>query len=158
MAKQVQREGTTAVVVDADLDAVWEVVRDPTRVGEWSHECVGGRWLGDAREARPGARFRGRNRQGLVRWGRRCEVVSVEPHELVWRTVPSRLYPDSTEWALRLTPTDGGTRIEQRFRVVKGTWLEPLYVRLIPAHADRADALRQDLERIRQVATGVGGS
>lgn len=151
--RRVQRRGATAVDVAADLDAVWEVVRDPTRVGEWSHECTGGEWVGGATEARPGARFRGRNAQGLIRWGRVCEVISAEPHELVWRTVPTRRYPDSTVWSLRLAPlAGGGTRIEQTFEVVKGTVLEHVYVRLIPAHTDRTEALRGDLERLGAVA------
>jgi hypothetical protein len=148
----VQKEGSTAVVVDADIDAVWDVVRDPTRVGEWSHECVGGEWIGDVTTARPGARFRGRNKQGLIRWGRLCEVVRAEPFELVWRTVPTRLYPDSTEWALRLTRTDGGTQIEQTFLVVKGSKLEVVYATLLPAHCDRTDALKDDLRRIGALA------
>jgi iron-sulfur cluster repair protein YtfE (RIC family) len=150
--RRVQREGSTAVVVDAGIDEVWDVVRDPTRIGEWSHECVEGRWVGDATEARPGARFRGRNKQGLIRWGRLCEIMRAEPHELVWRTVPTTLYPDSTEWALRLARVDGGTRIEQTFRVVKETKLEPLYATILPAHRDRTDALEQDLNRIGALA------
>lgn len=155
--RRVQHEGATAVVVDADIDAVWEVVQDPTRVGEWSHECVEGEWVGATREARPGARFRGRNRQGLFRWGRLCEVVDADPFEIVWRTVPTRLYPDSTEWAIRLAPEPEGTRIEQTFHVVKGTKLEPLYATFLPAHTDRTDALRQDLRRIGEIArTGAG--
>ncbi|MDH4077066.1 MAG: hemerythrin domain-containing protein [Acidimicrobiia bacterium] len=157
--RRIQPSGAVAVVVPQGIDAVWDVVRDPTRVGEWSHECIDGRWVGGAVEAGPGARFRGRNRQGPFRWGRLCEVVRVEPYELVWRTVPTRLYPDSTEWALRLTPAeeaggDGvvGTRIEQTFRVVKGTWLEPVYATVVPAHRQRATALERDLERIGVVA------
>jgi hypothetical protein len=150
--RRVQHHGSTAVVVGAGIDAVWDVVRDPTRVGEWSHECVDSDWVGDTARARPGARFRGRNKQGLFRWGRLCEVVSAEPYELVWRTVPTWLYPDSTEWALRLAPVDGGTTIEQTFRVVKRTVLEPLYATILPAHRDRTDALRQDLERIGTLA------
>lgn len=159
--RRIQPRGSVAVVVPAAIDAVWEVVRDPTRVGQWSHECVDGRWVGGATEARPGARFRGRNRQGPFRWGRLCEVMRVEPYELVWRTIPTRLYPDSTRWALRLTPADGepgtaGTRIEQTFQVVKGTWLEPIYATVVPAHRQRSAALERDLERIGTVAA-VGG-
>ena len=151
--RRVQHRGRAVVEVDQDIDATWDVVRDPTRVGEWSHECVAGEWVGDATDARPGARFRGRNRQGRMHWGRVCEVVSVAPHDLVWRTVPSALYPDSTEWTIHLEPTDsGGTRIEQRFEVVKGTVLEPLYATLLPAHRDRTEALERDLERIGVVA------
>jgi len=151
--RSIQKQGSTAVIVDAAIDDVWEVVRDPTRVGEWSHECLDGEWVGGATEARPGARFRGRNRQGLLRWGRLCEVMSADDHELVWQTVPTRLYPDSTVWALRLSPVDGGTRIEQTFQVVKGSALEPIYAVLTPAHRDRTEALQRDLERIGAVAT-----
>lgn len=154
--RHLQHRGATAVVVDAGVDAVWDVVRDPIRVGEWSHECVGAKWVGDTAEARPGARFRGRNKQGLIRWGRLCEVASAEPHELVWRTVPTRLYPDSTEWAIRLAAVDGGTRIEQTFEVVKGSMLEPVYATMLPAHCDRIDALTRDLERIGTLAAAQG--
>ncbi len=154
--RRVQHHGSVAVVVPAGIDAVWEVVRDPTRVGQWSHECVDGDWVGGATEARPGARFRGRNKQGPFRWGRLCEVMRIEPYELVWRTVPTRLYPDSTEWALRLTPADGGgaggTRIEQTFEVVKSSWLEPIYATAVPAHRQRSAALERDLERLGAVA------
>ncbi len=153
--RRVQHQGSTSVVITAGIDEVWDVVRDPTRVGEWSHECLDGEWVGDAVEARPGARFRGRNKQGLFRWGRLCEVVSAEPYELVWRTVPTRLYPDSTEWSLRLEPVVGGTRIEQTFELVKGTKLELVYATMLPAHRDRTDALTQDLERIGALAVAA---
>jgi hemerythrin-like domain-containing protein len=152
-SRRLQHEGSTSVVVAADVDAVWAVVRDPTRVGEWSHECVDGVWLGDATAAVPGARFRGRNRQGLARWGRVCEVVRAAPYELVWRTVPTRLYPDSSEWTLRLEPDAGRTRIEQTFHVVKTTKLEPIYATIVPAHRDRTAELAGDLERIGALAS-----
>src|SRR5262245_25411777 len=111
-ARQVQKRGRTSVDVAAAPDAVWDVVADVTRVGEWSHECVGAEWLDGATAAAPRARFRGRNRSGLFRWGRTCEIVTAEPWELTWRTVPTILYPDSTEWTIRLeAAAAGGTRI-----------------------------------------------
>ena len=99
--RRVQLENRVVVTVDADIDDVWNVVRDVTRIGEWSHECLGAEWLG-ATTATPGARFRGRNRAGVFRWGRVCEIVSAEPYELAWRTVPTALYPDSSEWRITL--------------------------------------------------------
>ena len=151
--RRVQSTGHYEVVVDAPLDAVWEVVRDVTRVGEWSHECVTATWLGDATSAVPGARFRGRNRQRIFRWGRVCEIIRAQPHEVVWRTVPTTLFPDSTEWSLRLSEAVDGTRIEQTFRVVRGAKvLEVLYGTILPAHRDRSDALTADLRRIGDVA------
>ena len=151
--RRVQLEGTAAVTVDAGIDEVWDVVRDVTRVGEWSHECVGAVWTGEATSAVPGARFRGRNRAGLVRWGRVCEIVSAEPYELAWRTVPTRLYPDSCEWRIALDQVAGGTRITQHFRALRAPKvLTVLYALVIPGHRDRTAALTQDLERLGAAA------
>ena len=153
--RRVQLENSVAVTVDADIDEVWDVVSDVTRVGEWSHECVGAAWLGDATSATPRARFRGRNRAGIFRWGRVCEIVSAENYELVWRTVPSRLYPDSSEWRIALDSIDGGTTISQQFRVIRAPKvLSVLYALVIPAHRDRTAALKEDLRRLGQVARG----
>jgi hypothetical protein len=152
-SRRVQLENGVAVTVDAHIDDVWEIVRDVTRVGEWSHECVGAAWLGGATAAAPGARFRGRNRAGGFRWGRECEVLSADPYQLTWRTVPTLRYPDSSEWRITLDETDGGTTISQHFRVVRGaTLLAVLYGLLIPAHRDRTAALIDDLHRLGTAA------
>lgn len=152
--RRIQMENSVAVTVDAGIDEVWDVLRDVTRVGEWSHECVGADWLGDATSAVPGARFRGRNRAGIIRWGRVCEIVSAKPHELVWRTVPTALYPDSTEWRISLDEVDDGTRISQRFRVLRAPKvLGVIYAMAIPTHRDRTAALIEDLTRLGTVAT-----
>jgi hypothetical protein len=152
----VQLQNQVAVTVDADIDDVWQVVRDVTRVGEWSHECVGASWVGDASEAVPGARFRGRNRSGMFRWGRECEIVSADPYELVWITVPTARYPDSSEWRIALTEVDGRTRISQQFRVLRAPKvLAVVYALMIPAHRDRTAALVEDLKRLGTVATGT---
>ena len=155
--RRVQLENRVEVTVAAGIDEVWEVVRDVTRVGEWSHECVGAAWLDDARAPVPGARFRGRNRAGVFRWGRVCEIVSADPYELVWITVPTALYPDSSEWRITLTAVDEGTKISQQFRVVRAPKaLAVLYALVIPAHRDRTAALIADLERLGDVAARSG--
>lgn len=150
---RVQPTGRIEVAVQAPPAAVWEVACDVTRVGEWSHECTSAVWLDGATDARPGARFRGRNQSGVFRWGRVCEIVSADPWELTWRTVPSRLYPDTSTWTIRLheTPT-GGTRIEQSFQAVGPRVLLRLYGIVIPAHRDRSAALAADLHRLGAVA------
>ncbi len=155
--RRVQTSGHVEVEVEGPRAAVWEVASDVTRVGEWSHECSSAVWLDGATEARPGARFRGRNHSGVFRWGRVCEVVSADPWELTWRTVPSRLYPDTSTWTLRLHETpNGGTRIEQSFEAAGPKILVRLYGIAIAAHRDRTEALTADLRRLGTVAAGRG--
>jgi len=152
-ARRVQKQGRVEVVVPADHRAVWDVVADVTRVGEWSHECVGAEWVDGATAAVPGARFRGRNRSGLFRWGRVCEITVAEPWELTFRTVPTLRYPDSTEWTIRLHEDEGGTRIEQAFHAVKAPkMLDVVYATAIPNHRDRDAALAEDLRRLGALA------
>ena len=152
--RTIQMSGRCQVTVDSDLDAVWDVVRDIARVGEWSHECVGIAWLDGTTAAIPGARFRGRNKQGIIRWGRVCEIVTIEPYELVWRTVPTALYPDSTEWKIRLHRTGNATEIEQSFSVVHvPKLLAVAYCFLLPAHRERTAALIEDLRRLGDLAS-----
>ena len=157
---QVQKSSRVEVVVDATAPQVWEVISDVTRIGEWSHECCAARWLGGAAGPFPGARFRGSNRAGWARWSRTSEVVvSNPPREFVWRTVPTRLFPDSTEWRIELEPFDGRTRITQSFIVLRAPWLlDRLYARLIPSHQDRDARLAQDLARIGTAARRGAGT
>lgn len=69
--------GTTRI--GASVDTLYALVSDITRMGEWSPENVGGRWLGGATGPVAGARFRGSNRRGWRRWSTRCTVVAAEP-------------------------------------------------------------------------------
>jgi uncharacterized protein YndB with AHSA1/START domain len=154
----VQKCSRVQVQLEATVQQVWEVISDVTRIGEWSHECCSARWLGDAAGPVPGARFRGRNRAGLARWARTCEIVGVDPpRELVWRTVPTLLFPDSTEWRIELEPREGGTQITQSFTVLRAPWLlDRLYAALIPAHQDRDARLADDLVRVGEAARTGG--
>jgi uncharacterized protein YndB with AHSA1/START domain len=148
------RAGSVAVEVDATPEQVWAVLADVTRTGEWSHETRGGEWLDGATEALAGARFRGRNRNGRTKWSRICEVQTAEAPEVIsWRTVPSRLYPDSTRWTYELTPIDGGCRITQRFEVLElNPIMDRLFYALIPAHRDRSAKLEADVRSLGVVA------
>lgn len=156
---QVQKQARVEVYVDAAPSQVWRVVADVTRVGEWSHECRSAEWLGGTDAPSLGARFRGRNRAGVFRWGRTCEIVTLdEPAQIAWRTVPSLLYPDSTLWRVELEPTGaGGTVVRQSFDVLRAPWvLDRLYAFLIPTHQDRDAGLAQDLRRLGEVAAHHG--
>lgn len=154
---RIRHEGTAEATVDASPEQVWALLTDVTRVGEWSHECHEAAWVGDGPAAPVvGARFRGRNRAGLARWGRPCEVTVAEPpRRFVYRT-DGGWAGDCTEWAFDLHPAGSGTRIVQSYRVLAlPRWAETVICLLVPAHTDRRAALTADLERLCAVAGGV---
>ncbi len=63
--------------------AAWALVTDVTRVGEFSPECVGARWIGSFDRPSVGARFDGTNRKTVgaeeLTWVRPCTVVVCDP-------------------------------------------------------------------------------
>src|SRR5262245_9893520 len=63
-ARGVAKSGHAEAMSEAPPGAVWQIVADVTRTGQWSHECRRARWLGPAAAPAPGARFRGSNRSG----------------------------------------------------------------------------------------------
>lgn len=139
------------ILIDRPPEAVWAVVADVTRVGEWSGECRRAEWVAGAVEPAARARFRGHNRRAGLRWTRLNEVIVAEaPRELVWRTLPSGPYPDSVEWRLALSPEGNGTRVAESYRIVHlpkpMEWLISVF---FPPHRDRTRDLQQDLARLR---------
>ena len=123
-------------------------------MGEWSHECRRVEWLDGATTAAPGVRFRGTNKAGLWTWSRVNEMVVVDaPQTFAWRTVPSRRFPDSSEWRIELEPVEGGTRITQSYEVLRApAALAVLYAVLVPAHRGRSSGLTDDLRRLGELA------
>jgi uncharacterized protein YndB with AHSA1/START domain len=152
--RHVARTCRAEVIADAPIESVWRVIGDTARTGEWSHECHRIAWLGGVSTAAPGARFRGHNRSGWRRWNRACEVVTVDPpHQISWRTIPTPLFPNSTDWQFSLEPAGAGTRIVQTFRITKlPRWMDWIIARTTPEHIDRSSALTEDLRTIGAIA------
>ena len=65
--------------VKADPARLYELVSDLPRMGEWSPENTGGKWLGGATAPAVGARFRGTNRSGIAIWATRVTVTAADP-------------------------------------------------------------------------------
>ncbi|MFD5174525.1 hemerythrin domain-containing protein [Nocardia sp. NPDC058379] len=145
--------GRQEVTAAASPAEVWALLTDVTRVGEWSHECRRAEWLGATTTAVEGARFRGHSRNGIMRWSRACTFTTVDPQrELAWIT-HGGIYGDTTEWRFTLEPTDSGTRIVQRYRIISlPVWFDRLIHLTLPAHHDRGPALQTDLVRLAQLA------
>ena len=151
----IRTHGTVSVDVTATPAQVWAVLSDPTRVGEWSNEAVGARWLEGADEAVRGAWFEGRSHAGVFGWRRRCLITAAEPNRrLTWQT-RGGIGHDCTQWSFTLEPSTRGTRITQTFEALAcARWYAAVISRAVPAHNDRADSLTEDLRNLGQLAAG----
>ena len=112
-----------AVDVTAPPDAVWALLADPTRMGEFSPECRRVTWVGDVRDTVVGARFRGVNRRGPSVWATVSSYVDVEPgRRVAWES--RFLGLPVSRWQYAIEPADGGTRVveswwDQRHLVIR---------------------------------------
>lgn len=145
--------------VAAPADAVWRVVSDVRRTGEWSHECRRVDWRDGSDAAVVGARFSGVNVLPGVRWSRLCVITAVEPgRSLTWETIATWRFVDSTRWRIAVEPLPAGTRITQEYQVLRCPgWWEWLVYLVVRPHRDRAAALAADLERLGAVASADAG-
>ena len=142
--------GTARIHVDASPEEVYDLVADVTRMGEWSPETYRAYWLGGADHAQTGARFRGWNRMGPLRWFTDPIIECAERgHELCFTTTlfgRGRL----TTWTFRMHPAPGGgTELEQSWTEVSG-----LLGRLLPSPRKEQlqRGMEQTLERIKAAA------
>lgn len=151
------RSGEVRLHVDAPPEKLWELLADLDRMGEWSPECYKVSWLEGARSpAQVGARFKGRNRWGPVRWSMTCEVKSAEPgREISWSTVQGGR--ELVRWCYQFEPlASGGTEVTESFEV---KWLPPmarLFEDFIMVNRDRQreGAMRATLQRIKDAIEG----
>src|SRR5438552_2915615 len=60
--------GQVSVTIGAPPEVVWRMIADVRRMGEWSPETYRCEWIAPATAPVVGARFRGYNRRGLLRW------------------------------------------------------------------------------------------
>lgn len=130
--------------VAAAPSAVWDIVTDPTRMGEWSPENTGAKWIGGATRATAGAQFRGSNKNGWVRWRTKCTITecvanSVYSFDVVYGPVPI------SRWSYRLEASDGATVVTEEW--TNRTWppLSKLLNRMIGVRS-RAEFSRSSME------------
>jgi uncharacterized protein YndB with AHSA1/START domain len=109
------RQGDDVLVrrtLGAPADAVYALVSDVTRMGEWSPETASCRWVDGARSAEVGARFRGSNRRGPLQWTTTCTVTAADPGRRFAFTVTWAGVPIS-DWGYDLAPAAGGCTVTE---------------------------------------------
>ena len=65
--------------IAASADSLYDLVSDLPRMGEWSNENTGGKWVGKGAAGQVGSRFKGTNRNGRHGWTTTSTVVAANP-------------------------------------------------------------------------------
>ncbi len=100
--------GSATVMIDAPPSAVYELVADIERMGEWSPETFRARWRRGASSAAPGARFRGWNRRGFQVWPTDVIIEKAEPAAELSFVTSFFGFGRFTRWSYRLAATPAG--------------------------------------------------
>lgn len=132
------RTHSDSIVVARPPLAVYELVADVTRMGEYSPVCEECWWdAGDG--PRVGAHFTGRNVLPERTWETRSEVVAADPgREFAWVVGPR-----IARWGYTFTEVDGGTEVVESWELLPEA--DEVYAQrygvdaVADVHADRYD-------------------
>jgi hypothetical protein len=145
---------TVTLHIAATPEHLYGIVSDVTQMGRLSPECTGGRWLGSASGPVVGARFKGTNKRGWVRWSTTNEVVAAEPgREFGFETKQS-----GTRWSYSFERDGDGTLVTEsraawRDRPLTAKVASRLFLGGLDEHEDEMrEGMRATLERLKAVA------
>jgi uncharacterized protein YndB with AHSA1/START domain len=111
------KQGTASIEVAASAEAVYRLIADVARMGDWSPECYRCEWLDGSDAPVPGARFRGHNKLGNFRWQTTAVIISAESGRLfAFTTVHDKTGKHETAWRYDLRPVAGGTLLTESYR------------------------------------------
>jgi hypothetical protein len=142
--------GTESVEIDRDPATVFAAIVDVTRIGEWSPECIGARWIEGATGPAVGAKFAGDNKLELagitvMKWSTTSEVTEY---------VADRVFAFSAEgyttWRYELEPTATGTRVTESYDYTAQPGAQTfVYETLLRRPAAMNKGMRRTLDRIK---------
>lgn len=144
-------EGSASIVVNRPVGEVFDAIADITRMGEWSPECIAGRWVGDVPGPSVGAKFEGDNvaKLGpitLKRWTTTSEVTEFVPNQVFEFSAEGY-----TTWRYEFADREGGTELSESFSYPQYTgWQKFVYSTLARRSAGMVKGIEQTLARVKQ--------
>lgn len=150
--------GEVGIYIQASPEAVYALVSDVTRMGEWSPETYWCQWIDGASGPAVGARFKARNRRGRLRWSNKPEVIVADPgREFSFRW---RVAGNEVVWRYRLKPAGTGCRVWESFESLTPSpalvnWMVLKLIGVTDRQADLVEGMRQTLGQARATAEGT---
>lgn len=140
MRENKQVSGSTEIA--ASPDAVYAMVTDLPRMGEWSPEAQGGQWKGEP--AAVGAKFKGKNKNGKKSWSSVVVVTdATAPKRFAFRTKAGGM--TFAEWSYEIEPRSSGCKVTETWVDTRPGFVTPLG-RLVTGVADRATHTRTSID------------
>ncbi len=141
--------GSASVFVERSPDQVWAALADVTRMGEWSPECIAGRWVGGATGPAIGASFEGDNvakfaGREVKRWTTTSTVTACEPGA-VFEFVAEQY----TTWRYEFAAEGDGTRVTERFSYAPKGFQGFLYETVLRRRAMMTKGMQSTLDRAK---------
>ena len=141
---------TVSVHVDAPPGVVYAAVSDVRRMGEWSPETTKCEWIDGATGPAVGARFKGSNKRGFLRWSTKPTVVAADPGREFTFAVDGNV-----QWTYSFEPDGAGTKLSESFEMLKDlpqvyAVVERYLMRVKDRGADLERGMTETLERIKQ--------
>lgn len=147
------------VRIGASPALVWSLVTDLPRMGEFSPENAGGRWIGGATGPALGARFRGVNENGSLHWWTRVRVVEFEPERLFTFDVRSPFGVRVSRWSYELRPAADGCELTEHWYRVGNWFVRTLLGPKVTGQSDRpgfnAGSIEHTLALVKACAEGI---
>lgn len=139
-------DGSVSARINAAPEVVYDLVADDiTRMGEWSPECYRCEWIEGLVRAEPGARFRGYNRSGWIKWSNTSEIVAADRgRELSW--IMGGHEKRYSLWRYTFVPEDGATLVTEAFQSLRHTLLGRLGALPLGGERKRQRALFAGME------------
>jgi hypothetical protein len=121
-------EPTASAQVDiaASPEEVYALVSDLPGMGKLAEENQGGRWLGGHSSAAVGARFRGHNKRGVVRWTTVVTITDADPGRRFSFDVRSMGFIPIAHWEYTIEPTEAGCRVTESTWDRRPPWFKPI--------------------------------
>lgn len=139
--------------IAAAPEAVYDLVADITRMGQWSPETVSAEWVAGASAAEVGAKFKGRNKR-KAGWSTTCTVTAADRGREFAFDVGA-----ATRWRYTFEPSGAGCDVTESFEILKppgpvGRFLTKIGtgVAWSEREADLCDGMRTTLAALKTAA------
>jgi uncharacterized protein YndB with AHSA1/START domain len=132
--------------IKAPPEAIYAMVADLPRMGEWSPECERVEWTKGATGPAVGATFDGHNRNGSKSWSTHGEVVVADPGKEFAFEVRTVLNLPVSRWSYRFEPSDAGTTVTES-TIDRRSWLVRNLGSMATGVSDRTARNRETMEK-----------